>query len=92
MIDYLLGGSLVHGETVAIFDTNRQEESSGAAVITVAVMPRSKAIAFLSMDPPPRIPQDRLEAVLREAMAGCQRLWEWLDGQIVRPHLIGQLS
>lgn len=96
MIDYLLAGSLVHSGREALFDTNRQEEamassSSASGVITVAVLPRSRTVAFVSMEPP-RMPADRLEGLLGSAVAGCQRIWERLDGQIVRPHLIGQIK
>jgi exosome complex component RRP41 len=79
----VLAASHIQGQP--LLDLNRIEEASNNPSMTIALLPRSGQVAFMALEP--RLEADRLEALMDLAKSGTRKLWEILDGQIVRPHV-----
>lgn len=85
MSDYVVAGAVSYVQGHFLLDPNRLEESSSCPVLVAAILPRSNGIAFLSSEL--RLAADKLPLMLELVKKGVGRVFEQLDGEVVRPYL-----
>ena len=78
--DYVCACSASLIEESAVVDINHMEESSARVDYSVATLPRSGQIVFMSMNG--RIHEDQLERVMDTAIQGCKDVHEVLDDAV----------
>ena len=78
--DYVCACSASLIEENPVVDINHLEESSGRVDYSVATLPRSGQVVFMSMNG--RIHEDQLEKVMDTAIQGCKDVHEVLDDAV----------
>lgn len=70
---------------VAILDPNRMEESGSQPSLTVAVLARTGHVVMTSAEP--RMPSEKVGALMKMVMSGTEQVFQRLDADTVRPRL-----
>ncbi|KAI9145265.1 amidase signature domain-containing protein [Paraphysoderma sedebokerense] len=80
MLDYVTACTVGSVEGTPILDMNHIEESTGTPEVTVAVMPRTGKVCFVTTES--KLHYDYLHVVLSLAQEGCRQIHELLDKNV----------